>query len=69
MVRQHMRAGLGSSEPYRESPAEERRCILRLQPSRQAVVIVEMQDVVEFDSGDELDGGRVDGSTVRATTM
>ena len=53
-VRQHTRVGLGSSEPYRENPAEERPCTLHLQPSRQVVDIVEMQYVIE---GDEPDGG------------
>jgi hypothetical protein len=58
-VRQHRKAGLGSSEPCRENPAEERPCTWRLQPSRRGADIVEMQDVVEFDSGDGLDGGGV----------
>lgn len=58
-VRQHMRVELGNSEPYRENPAEARPCTWRLQPSRQGADVVEMQDVVEFDSGDGLDGGRV----------
>jgi len=53
-----MKAGLGSSEPYRENPAEERPCTWRSQPSRQGADIVEVQGVVEFDSGDGLDGGR-----------
>jgi hypothetical protein len=61
MVRQRTRAGLASSEPCRGSPSEGRPSTLRLQPSRQGAnfVIVEMQDVVEFDSYDEPDDERV----------
>ena len=56
-VRQRTRAGLASSEPCRESPAEGRPSTLRLQPSRQGTnfVVVKMQDVVEFESYDEPD--------------
>jgi len=55
MVRQHKTVGLASSEPCRESRAEEQLCTLHLQPSRWIVKFVEMQGTVKSESYDELD--------------
>ena len=63
MVRQHTTAGLASSEPCRESRAEEQQYTLRLQPSLKIVSFVEMQEAVKAESYDELDVVELVGGT------